>query len=53
MAPRGMMVDLEDPSGVAYLAYVAPALPAQLPMAMPSDTLLARVGDLERALRSL
>ena len=52
MAPGGTIVDPEDPLGVAYSAYVAPTLPAQSSTIAPLDTLLARVGDLERAQRS-
>ena len=52
MAPGGVMVDPEDPLGGAYSAYVAPTQPAHFPSAAPLDTLLARVGDLERAQRS-
>ena len=52
MTPGSAMVDSEDPSRVVYSACVAPAPPAQSPSVTPLDALLARVSDLERALRS-
>ena len=53
MTPGGVMVDPEDPSGVAYSVYVALAPAAQSPLAAPSDALLARMGNLEKALRQV
>ena len=53
MASSGVMVDPEDPSGATYSAYVALIQPTQFPSVVLLDTLLARMGDLERAQRSL
>ena len=52
VTPSDAMVDPEDPSRVAYSSYVALAPATQSPSVAPLDTLLARVGDLERALQS-
>ena len=45
------MVDPEEHLGVTYTAYENPALAASSLPATTPDTLLNRMGDLERALR--
>ena len=49
VTPGGTMVDLVD----TYSAYVAPAQAAPSPSAATPDPLLARMGNLEKALRQV
>ena len=50
-SPANAMVDLEEHLGATHTAYANPAQAAPSQLVAIPDTLLNRMGDLERALR--